>query len=224
MSALNHILVHLGKLRLLNSIDDKPLSQLTDLTCAFHAESQSGFISKDWRYKFDKNGNVVFYSMVPLVDLQREFEQDDYVFEFTIRAPGYQTQITQLMVSSETFNTLSAQVEQLIDGQTPDDAMGLLFDQTIKLSPKPAVAQASLSSMLQSELNPQNYILEIVSPSVLTGQAIGSLAIWSFNPLPVADEVTLQVRSSSDDSTVAEVDLTIDYSKPITIWDVPINV
>lgn len=215
-------LIHIGQLHLSNSLNQQTIKRLDKLTTQFHAQSSDEYIDSRWSFKFDRNGNVVFYTARPRLDLMREFAAEHYLLKFTVTAPSYQQTSVEITVTGPLWSETLSQAEELLATEA-DTPPALLFDVSMALQPQAVAAQVSLSSLSQNTIDPADYILQITSPSPVIGQALGSLPIWSFSPLPVASEVTLEVSLAADDSLVTSVELTIDYSQPLNIRDIAID-
>ena len=215
---------HIGKLTLIRSVDNKPIKQLDELSLDFKAASSSGFVSKKLNYKFDGLGHVNFFTQHPGIDLKREFESQDYVLQFTLKVQGFEDKIFDLTVSKAQWDTVESEVYDLFDGKAATGIPPLLFDQQVSLKPKAVVAHVSVYRNDNVPVVPANFSVKITSPVVSTASAIGSMAVWSFNPLPVVNEVTVEVTDSSGETEVRSTQLTVDYSQPVNRWEIPVDV
>ncbi|NQZ09166.1 MAG: hypothetical protein HRT35_18570 [Algicola sp.] len=222
--------VRLGQLTLTDALSSKPIKALDAVSVVFRADSASDFIAKDFNYKFDSNGHLNFFSQRPGVDLYRQFENDSYLFEITIDAPGYQSKTHAFDVTKAVWDSVAAQVTQLFDGQNLAGAMVMLFDEWVELSPKAVVAEVNLYRVNGTAVDPSEYEVEITLPAsgAMNGVPIrGSLAIFSLNPLPVETGVTITVTTipaqGETPSTVGLKALTIDYSQPVNRWAVQLT-
>ena len=215
MNAVVSHMVHLGKLRLTNGLNDKPIKRLDSLMVQFRAHSQADYIDSRWSFKFDRNGNLIFYSTRPLLDLMREFAAEDYHLRLVLNVPSFEPKTVDIIVSQQTWSAMLLQVEMLIGGEPQIAPLTPLFDQPVTLLPVAVAAQISLSS--QNALDPNDYFVRVTAPSSVVGLPLGKLAIWSLNPLPVVAQMTVTVSLVADDSVVTTAQLTPDYSQPVTI-------
>ncbi len=214
--------VQVGKISFQDSVFAKPVTHPLDINLTFKAISYPAFIRSPLAIRLDGMGNLLVTSTRPLLELQREFETDDYQFRIEVSATNYLDMTHTINVSTADWDAFMLQVEAIEEGNLTDKWQ-LLFDEIVSLSPIPVAAEVSLRKTNHQPLDPSDYNLEIIAPSSLMGVPVGGLSLWKFYPLPVADSVTVQVRLSVDDSVLASTDFGIDYTQTLNVWDLPIN-
>jgi hypothetical protein len=224
MITLNTFVGHIGRLTLSRSVDDQPIKQLDELSLLFRADSSVDFVTKKLSFKFDGLGNVNFFTQHPSIDLQRQFDDQDYILQFTLKAAGFEDKTLNVTVSQAHWDAVETDVYDLFGGKAASNRSTLLFDQQVSLIPKAVTAHVSVYRSDNEPLVAANFSVKIISPVESIASAVGSLAVWSFNPLPVASEVTVEVTDTSGETEVSSKLLTVDYSQPVNRWEIPVDV
>ena len=214
--------IQVGKVSLIDKISLRPVTDASHYQVEYRSDSSPRYLPSPFNCRIDALGNLLLLSAQPALSLQREFAADDYHFRVRVQAPTYQSSTSTITVTKAAWDAFVAQVDALDEGQL-DAPWQLLFDETAQMEPNAVAAELSLRRQNHQAINPDDYVLEVISPSSVNGQAIGSLNIWKFYPLPVADKVTVEVRLSADNSVVTSAEFGIDYTKTLNAWELAIN-
>ncbi|MCO7223334.1 hypothetical protein [Pleionea sp. CnH1-48] len=220
--AIMQNIIQVGKVALTDQVSSRPIKDISLVTVEYRSDSNVDFLPCPFSERLDGQGNLLLLSSRPAIDLLREFEDDDYHFRIQIQATAHQEKTVTFTVTKASWDAYVAQVEALQEG-TLATSWQLLFDEADQLEPNPVAAELSLRRQNHQALDPDDYVLEVTAPSSVNGQAVGSLNVWKFYPLPIADKVTVQVRLSADDSVITSAEFGIDYAQTLNVWDLPIN-